>query len=205
MPPSEATNKTDEVAADSEPSGAAFVHPSATIHGDVHPGEGSSVWVNAVIRAEIHAVHIAPYANVQDFVMIHVGVRIGAYCSIMHHATVHGATIGENCLIGINATVINGCSIGANCVIGAGAVLIEGTEVPDNAVVVGVPAKVLARRDNFVANRLNAFAYHRNAFGYGRGDHRVWASAPRRRSASGCRRSGGAVPISSRREQGQHE
>ena len=72
---------------------------------------------------------------------------------------------------------MDGCRIGANCVIGAGAVLIEGTEVPDNAVVVGVPAKVVARRDNFVANRLNAFAYHHNAFGYGRGDHRVWASA----------------------------
>lgn len=177
MPSNEATNKTDEVAADGAPSGAAFVHPSATIHGDVHSGEGSSVWVNAVISAEIHAVHIGSYANVQDFVMIHVRVRIGAYCSITHHTTIHGATIGENCLIGINATVINGCRIGANCVIGAGAALIEGTEVSDNAVVVGVPAKVVARRGNCVANRLNAFAYHCNAFGYGRGDYRVWASA----------------------------
>ncbi len=132
--------------------------------------------------------------------MLHAGVRIGAYCSITHHATIHGATIGENCLIGSNATVMDGCRIGANCVIGAGAVLIEGTEVPDNAVVVGVPAKVVARRDNFVANRLNAFAYyhnafgyafayHHNAFGYGRGDHRVWASAAYARTeAAECER-----------------
>ena len=172
MPPSEVPNKTGEVAADGAPSGAAFVHPSAAIHGDVQLGRGSSVWVSAVIRAEIHAVDIGPYANVQDFVMMHVGVRIGA-----------------NCLICINATGMDGCRIGANCVIGAGAVLIEGTEVPDNAVVVGGPAKVAARRDNFVANRLNAFAYHHNAFGYGRGDHRAWASAAYARAeAAECER-----------------
>ena len=103
----------------------AFVHPSATLHGRVRLAEGASVWPNAVIRAEVHDVDIGAFTNVQDFVMVHVdfggGVRIGPYCSITHHAVVHGSMIGANCLIGLNATIMDGCVIGDNCVIGAGA------------------------------------------------------------------------------------
>ena len=159
----------------------AFVHPNANLHGRVRLAEGASVWANVVIRAEIHEVDIGAFSNVQDFVMIHVdfgrGVRIGPYCSITHHAVVHGSSIGANCLIGLNATIMDGCTIGENCVIGAGALVREGTEIPANSIAVGVPARIIGPRENFVANRINAFAYYRNALGYAAGDHRVWASA----------------------------
>ena len=158
----------------------AYVHPSANLHGRVRLAKGVSVWANAVIRAEVHAVDIGPYTNIQDFVMIHVdfgrGVRIGAYCSITHHAIVHGSTIGANCLIGLNATIMDGCVIGDNCVIGGGALVREGTQVPANSIAVGVPARIVGPREHYVANRMNAFAYYRNALGYAAGDQRVWAS-----------------------------
>ena len=159
----------------------AFVHPSASLHGRVRLGEGASVWANAVIRAEVHDVDIGVFTNIQDFVMVHVdfgrGVRIGPYCSITHHAVVHGSSIGANCLIGLNATIMDGCTIGDNCVIGAGALVREGTRIPADSIAVGVPARIIGPRDNFVANRVNAFAYYRNALGYAAGDQRVWASA----------------------------
>ena len=159
----------------------AFVHPSAHLHGRVRLGEGVSVWANAVIRAEVNEVDIGPYTNIQDFVMIHVdfgrGVRIGPYCSITHHAIVHGSTIGANCLIGLNATIMDGCEIGDTCVIGGGALVREGTQIPANSIAVGVPARIIGSREHFVSNRVNAFAYYRNALGYAAGDHRVWASA----------------------------
>ncbi len=159
----------------------AYVHPSATLHGRIRLAEGASVWANTVIRAEVHDVDIGAFTNLQDFVMVHVdfgsGVRIGPYCSITHHAVVHGSTIGANCLIGLNATIMDGCVIGDNCIVGAGALLREGTEVPANSIAVGVPARIIGPRENFVANRVNAFAYYRNALAYAAGDHRVWASA----------------------------
>ena len=98
-------------------SAAAFVHPSALIYGKVRMGEGSSIWCNAVIRSEAAHVDIGAYTNVQDFVMIHTDpgrpVVIGTHCSITHHATIHGSTIGNNVLIGINATIYGGAVIGA--------------------------------------------------------------------------------------------
>ena len=72
---------------------------------------------------------------------------------------------------------MDGCVIGDNCVIGGGALVREGTQVPDNSIAVGVPARIIGPRDNYLANRINAFAYYRNALGYAAGDHRVWASA----------------------------
>ncbi len=182
------TGRTESISSEK----ATFIHPTASLFGKIHLGEGSSIWHNAVIRAEVHAVEIGPYTNIQDFVMIHVGfshgVRIGPYCSIAHHATIHGAVVGENCLIGINSTVMDGCNIGPNCVIGAGAVVPENTSVPSDSVVVGIPAQAVGRRDNFVANRLNAFAYYQNAMGYKRGNYRVWASNEYRAAETAERR-----------------
>lgn len=80
----------------------AFIHPTALIYGKVLIGKGCSVWPYAVMRAESTKIRIGEYSNIQDFAMIHVGTdeptRIGANCSITHRATVHGATIGDNCL-----------------------------------------------------------------------------------------------------------
>ncbi len=157
----------------------AFIHPSAQIYGRVIVEEGASFWLNAVARAENDEVVVGAYSNIQDFVMLHVGLggptRIGAYCSITHHATVHGCVIGDNCLIGINATIMDDCVIGDNCIIGGNSLLPEGTEIPDNSVVMGVPGKIRAERNNFVANRLNAVLYHENAKAYAVGNYRRWS------------------------------
>ena len=157
----------------------AFLHPSAHIYGKVTLREGVSMWPNTVIRAEMHEVEIGPFTNLQDFVMIHVGdhhpTRIGSHCSITHHCTIHGATIGDNCLIGINATVMDGCVIGDNCTIAGGSFLKEGTQIPDNSVVMGIPGKVTRRANLWVKNRFNAFLYLINAQAYARGNERAWS------------------------------
>ena len=156
----------------------AFVHPSVHLHGRVIVEEGVSLWTNAVARAESQEIVVGAYTNIQDFVMLHVGggpTRIGRYCSITHHATVHGCTIGDNSLIGINATVMDDCVIGDNCIIGGNSLLPEGTKIPDNSVVMGVPGKIRVERNNFVANRLNAVAYYENAKAYAAGNYRRWS------------------------------
>lgn len=156
----------------------AYIHPSACLYGRVAVARGASIWPYAVVRAEGAAVEIGPYSNLQDGVMVHVGAgggtAIGAYCSITHHAVVHAARIGDNSLIGIHATVMDGCVVGENSVIAGGAFLTEGTVVPPNSIVMGVPAKVVASRNNWVTNRFNALLYHRNALAYAAGEHRAW-------------------------------
>lgn len=157
---------------------AAFVHPSAQLYGRVRMGTGSSIWCNAVVRSEIAHVDIGAYTNVQDFVMIHTDVgcpvEIGTHCSITHHATIHGSSLGNNVLIGINATVYGGSYIGDNSIVGQHAYVKNGTIVPPNSIVVGSPAKVIRMANNWVANRMNALFYHRNALAYAQGNHRAW-------------------------------
>lgn len=159
----------------------AFIHDTVRIYGRATIHEGASLWPYSVLRGEFYEIEIGAHTNIQDFVMIHVGsatpTRIGAYCSITHHCTIHGATIGDNCLIGINATVMDQAEIGDNCIVAGHAYVAEGTVIPDNSVVMGQPATVRRSRNNFVANRLNAMLYHWNALAYARGDHRAWTGA----------------------------
>ncbi len=156
----------------------AFIHPSALIYGQVTFGEGASLWANAVVRAEAYGVEVGAYTNIQDFVMIHVGAnkgtKIGAHCTIAHHCIIHGAEIGDNCLIGINATLMDGSQLGANSIVAGGAFLAHGTVIPENSIVMGVPAKVTRSQNNWARNRFNAAIYHRNALAYARGEHRAW-------------------------------
>ncbi len=155
--------------------GAAYLHPSVCIYGDVRIGRGASFWPNSVVRCESGLTEIGEYTNIQDFVMIHGGgVKIGAWCSITHHCNIHVATIGDNCLIGINATIMDGAVIGDNCIVAGGAFVTEGTVVPANSIVMGAPGKVRRQVNSFVANRMNAWLYHRNALAYARGDYRAW-------------------------------
>ena len=161
--------------------GAAYIDPSARILGDVEIQAEASIWCNVVVRAESDRVVIGPRANIQDFVMIHVGsgtgTIIGADCSITHHVTLHGCTIGQACLIGIGATIMDGCQIGEGSIVAGGTFLKEGTIIPPNSIVMGAPGAVTKTRDNTVANRLNAFLYLKNAQGYAVGDFRVWSKA----------------------------
>jgi carbonic anhydrase/acetyltransferase-like protein (isoleucine patch superfamily) len=110
--------------------------------------------------------------------VIHVGggrgTTIGSYCSIAHRAVVHGAEIGDDCLIGIGAVVMDGAKVGRGCVVGAMALVPPGTEVPEGSVIMGVPGKVVSTRNNFLATRRNALVYHRNALAYAVGRHDAW-------------------------------
>ena len=155
-----------------------WVAPGAQIYGRVAIGERSSVWPYCVIRSECHEVRIGRATNLQDFVMVHVGfdepALIGDFCSITHHATIHGATIEDECLIGIQAVVMNRVLIGRGSIVAPGAVVTEGTVVPPYSIVAGVPARVVRSRDASAENRLNALHYERNAQAYRRGDHRGW-------------------------------
>jgi len=161
--------------------GAAWIDPSASVYGDIAIGKGSSLWPGVSIRAEALSITIGSYANVQDHAMIHIGFGtpavIGDYASITHRVVLHGCTIGENCLIGIGATIMDGAVIGANSIVAGHAFVREGQVIPPNSIVMGTPAKVVRTADNFVANRLNAWFYHRNAEAYARGNHRAWTGA----------------------------
>ena len=156
----------------------AFLDPTARIFGRVSAGEGSSFWPYSVIRAEGAAVRIGRFTNIQDGAVIHVGggkgTVIGDYCSIAHRAVVHGAEVGDDCLIGIGSVVMDGAKVGKRCVIGAMALVPPGAEIPDDSVVMGVPGKVVATRNNFVATRRNALVYYRNARAYAEGRHDEW-------------------------------
>lgn len=158
----------------------AFIHPTTLIYGKVTIGQGASCWPYSVIRAETREVTIGDYTNIQDFVMIHIGdttgTHIGSHCSITHHCTIHGCTIGDNCLIGINSTIMDGCVIGDNCIIAGHSFLKEGTIIPDNSIVMGTPGKVVRTQNNYARCRMNAYMYYRNSIAYMKGDHREWAS-----------------------------
>jgi len=158
-----------------------WLAPSAQLFGHVVIASGASVWHNAVLRAECQEIRIGRMTNVQDFVMMHVAYDrptvVGAFCSVTHHVTLHGCTVEDECLIGINATVMDGAVIGRGSIVAGGAFVKEGTVIPPHSIVAGVPAKVVRTRDSARENRLNAWLYHRNAEHYRRGLHRAWEGA----------------------------
>jgi carbonic anhydrase/acetyltransferase-like protein (isoleucine patch superfamily) len=157
---------------------AAWIDPSVSIAGDVTIADGASLWTGAVIRAECQSVTIGRFTNLQDHVMVHIGFNtptvVGAHCSIAHRVVLHGCAIGDNCLIGIGATIMDGAVIGENSIVAGHAFVREGTIIPPNSIVMGTPAKAVRTANNFVANRLNAWLYHLNAKAYARGEYRAW-------------------------------
>jgi carbonic anhydrase/acetyltransferase-like protein (isoleucine patch superfamily) len=124
----------------------AFIAPTATLIGDVIVEAGASVWYNAVLRADLAAITIRAGANVQDGSVLHtppgVPCEIGRGATIAHLCMVHGATIGEEALIGNNSTVLDGANIGARSMIAAQSLVLGGTQIPDEVFVTGSPAKV---------------------------------------------------------------
>ena len=155
----------------------AYIHESAWLYGKVTIGPGASVWPNVVTRAETYEIRIGARTNIQDFVMIHVGAAsptiVGEDCSITHHATLHGCTIGDRCLIGINATIMDGAKVGENSIVAGHTIITENKEFPPNSVIAGVPGKVVATRDCGEANRLNAQFYSACAAQYSQGQDRL--------------------------------
>jgi carbonic anhydrase/acetyltransferase-like protein (isoleucine patch superfamily) len=126
---------------------SAYVAPSATIIGRVTLGERASVWFGAVIRADNEPVHIGSESNVQEGAVLHVDpgfpMRIADRVTIGHQAMLHGCTIGEGSLVGIQSVVLNGAVIGKACLVGAGALVTEGKTFPDRSLILGAPAKLV--------------------------------------------------------------
>ncbi|MFF3408629.1 gamma carbonic anhydrase family protein [Streptomyces sp. NPDC002742] len=124
----------------------AFVAPTSVVIGDVTLNAGASIWYGAVLRADGGPVVIGADSNVQDNCTLHVDpgfpLTIGERVSIGHNAVVHGATVEDDCLIGMGATVLNGAVIGAGSLVAAQALVPQGMRVPPGSLVAGVPAKV---------------------------------------------------------------
>lgn len=121
----------------------------AKILGNVDIGKKSSIWYNAVIRGDIEDINIGEFSNVQDNCVLHTSkgfpLYIGSYVSVGHSAVLHGTTIQDNCLIGMNATLLNGSAIGKNSIVGAGAVVTQGKKFPDRSLILGMPAKIVRK------------------------------------------------------------
>ncbi|MCW2747421.1 MAG: gamma carbonic anhydrase family protein [Nocardioidaceae bacterium] len=124
----------------------AWVAPNATLIGSVVLAEGASVWYGAVLRADNEPIVIGPRSNVQDNCVFHVDkgrpLTLGEGVSVGHGAVIHGATVGDNVLVGMGAIIMNGAIIGSECLIAAGALISEGVVVPPRSLVAGVPGKV---------------------------------------------------------------
>lgn len=125
---------------------SAFVAPTATLIGDVTVAGRAGVLFGAVLRGDAARISVGEGSNLQDNVVVHADpgfpATIGARVSVGHAAVVHGCTIEDDCLIGMNSTVMNGAIIGTGSLVAAGAVVLEGTVVPPRSLVAGVPAKV---------------------------------------------------------------
>lgn len=124
----------------------AFVAPTASVVGDVTLHAGASVWYGAVLRGDVETIAVGADSNIQDNCTLHADpgfpVSVGARVSVGHNAVVHGATVGDDCLIGMGATVLNGAVIGAGSLVAAQALVPQGMEVPPGSLVAGVPARV---------------------------------------------------------------
>ncbi|MFF8195435.1 gamma carbonic anhydrase family protein [Streptomyces bobili] len=124
----------------------AFVAPTASVIGDVTLEAGASVWYGAVLRGDVERISVGAQSNIQDNCTLHADpgfpVTIGERVSVGHNAVVHGASVGDDCLIGMGATVLNGAVIGAGSLVAAQALVPQGMEVPPGSLVAGVPAKI---------------------------------------------------------------
>lgn len=142
----------------------AWVADSAQVIGNVKMDVDSSVWFGAVLRGDTETLTIGRNSNIQDLSVLHADVgcplTIGENVTVGHQVMLHGCTIGDNSLIGIQAVVLNNARIGRNCIVGAGSVVTEGKEFPDNSLIIGAPAKVVRTLDEAAAAKLRQSAEH---------------------------------------------
>lgn len=144
--------------------GAHFVADSAAVIGAVTLGDNVSVWFNAVVRADNDTITLGADTNIQEGAVLHVDggfpLTLGRGVTVGHQATVHGCTVGDYSLIGINAVVLNGARIGKYCIIGANALIPEGKEIPDGSLVVGSPGRVIRSLGEQEKQVLESMAAH---------------------------------------------
>jgi carbonic anhydrase/acetyltransferase-like protein (isoleucine patch superfamily) len=139
-----------------------WVADSAQVIGRVRLGSEASVWFGAVIRGDNEWISIGARSNVQEGCVLHTDLgsplTLGDDVTVGHQVMLHGCTVGDGSLIGIQAVVLNGVRIGKNCLVGAGSVVTEGKEFPDNVLILGSPAKVVRELSPEQAARLRMSA-----------------------------------------------
>ena len=142
-----------------------FIANTATVIGDVELGDQVSIWFGAVLRGDSDMIRVGHRSNIQDNAVVHCDpgdpAIIGEDCVIGHCAIVHGAKLGNQVLVGMNATVLNNAEIGDNVIIGANALVTAGTKIPPNSLVLGSPAKVVKELspEQIEGIRVNAEVY----------------------------------------------
>lgn len=147
----------------------AYVDQSAQLIGDVELGEHSSVWMNAVLRGDVHSIRVGHYSNIQDSCVLHgmkerYGVLVGDYVTVGHSVTLHGCTIGDRCLIGMGCIILNGARIGSGSIIAAGTLIPEDTIVEPKSLWMGSPGKFRRHLDE--KDQEMILMYARNYVGY---------------------------------------
>jgi carbonic anhydrase/acetyltransferase-like protein (isoleucine patch superfamily) len=146
-----------------------YVDDSAQIIGDVVLGEHASVWMNAVVRGDVHEIRIGAHSNIQDCSVLHgmkrqYGVYLGEYVTVGHSVTLHGCVIEDKCLIGMGAIVLNGAKIGAGSIIAAGTLIPERTVVEPGSLWMGSPGKLRRKLEKGEDEMIMRYA--RNYLGY---------------------------------------
>jgi len=147
----------------------AYVDQSAQVIGDVTIGAESSVWMNVVMRGDVHRISLGRRSNIQDGTIVHVmrdthPTTIGDEVTIGHGAIIHGCTIGDRVLIGMGAIVLNGAVIGDDVIVAAGSLVTEGSVIPPRSLVMGRQAAV--RRPLTDADLASILSYAENYVGY---------------------------------------
>src|SRR5271168_3327105 len=146
-----------------------YVDQSAQLIGDVVLGENSSVWMNAVLRGDVHSIRVGANSNIQDCSVLHGmlnqwPVIVGDWVTVGHSVTLHGCVVEDRCLIGMGVIILNGARIGAGSIIAAGTLIPEGTIVEPGSLWMGVPGKF--RRKLEAADEEAIMRYARNYLGY---------------------------------------
>ena len=146
-----------------------YVDDSAQVLGDVVLGEHASVWMNAVLRGDVHEIRIGAHSNVQDCSVLHgmkeqYGVYLGEYVTVGHSVTLHGCVVGDRCLIGMGCIVLNGARIGAGSILAAGTLIPEKTVVEPGSLWMGSPGKF--KRKLEAKDQEAIMRYAQNYLGY---------------------------------------
>lgn len=141
-----------------------WVAPSADLIGKVRLEAGSSVWFGAVLRGDNELIHIGENSNVQDGSVMHTDMgfplTLGKGVTVGHNVMMHGCTVDDYSLIGINSVILNGAKIGKYCIIGANSLIPEGKAIPDGSLVMGSPGKVVRELTEQQKKMLEASAAH---------------------------------------------